>query len=166
MIRLDTTARKLQVVLAGAVTTSQADVIACWSDKTSTAYTGGATPSVTNNTTAVDVLAAPAASTIRDVDYLNFRNKDTASVTVTFRYNDNGTLYEIFKATLLTLECAQFTHSYGWAVLDASGLIKTGVSGPTGATGATGASGSAGVAASIGVILQNQVYGVFNGAFS
>lgn len=125
MIRLDTTTRKLQVLLGGAVAATQADVLVCYSDKTSTAYTGASQLAVTNNTTAVDICAAPGASTVREVDFVNIRNNDTASITVTVRYNDNGTLYKLFVGTLGVGEQLTYTHSRGWKVCDSSGAEKS-----------------------------------------
>lgn len=57
-----------------------------------------------NNTTPVDVVAAPGASTRRVVRNITVKNKDTASVTVTLRYNDNGTIRELPTVVLLTGE--------------------------------------------------------------
>jgi len=61
MIRLDTTTRKLQVVLAGAVSTNQLPVVVSYSDKTSTTYNGATQTAQTNGTTAVDICAARSA---------------------------------------------------------------------------------------------------------
>jgi hypothetical protein len=124
MIRLDTTTRKLQVVLAGAVTTNQLPVVVCWSDKTSSDYVGGATPSNTNGAAAVDVCAAPASGAVRDIDSITAYNSDTAPATVTLLYNDNGTAYSLFKATLAAGDQLIYTHGQGWKVLDSTGLTK------------------------------------------
>lgn len=124
MIRLDATTRKLQALLGGAITTNQLPITVCYSDKTSTAYTGGTTVINSNNTTAVDICAAPAASTVRDVDTINVNNADTVAATITIRYNDNGTTYTLFKATLATGDQLTYVHGVGWRVDDANGALK------------------------------------------
>lgn len=124
MLRLDATTRKLQIILGGAVTTSQLPVVVCYSDKTSTNYSGGTQTTLTADATAVDVCAAPAASTIRDIDSINVVNVDTAAATVTIRYNDNGTNYTLFLATLGIGDQVRYVHGDGWRVLDSAGNTK------------------------------------------
>lgn len=131
MLRLTTTTRALEIVLAGAVTTNQLSFLASWSDSSTAGYLGGATPGLTNSGTAVTMVAAPAAGAVRDVDCVDVVNLDTAAATVTIRYNDNGTLYSLFKATLAVGDQLTYTHGQGWKVLDTSGSIKAG-SGGTG----------------------------------
>jgi hypothetical protein len=139
MIRLDATTRKIQVVLAGAITTNQLPVTVCYADKTASSYPGSTTATVinTNSTTAVDIVAAPAASTIRTIDYLSVFNADTAAATVTIRYNDNATLYTIVKVTLSVGDTLSYTHANGWRVIDANGNTKTasGLPVPSGTSG-------------------------------
>jgi hypothetical protein len=139
MLRLDTTTRKLQIVLSGAITTNQLPVMVMYSDRTSTEYSGAAQLSNTNSTTAVDICAAPAASTVRDVDYLSVRNSDTVSATVTIRYNDNATIYLIVSAILAVGDQLVFTHGDGWRVVDASGQTKVTTPATAGDVVATGA---------------------------
>ena len=121
MIILDTTTRKLQVLLGGAVATNQCPCMASWVDVTSSAYTPGTTVANTNSTTAVDLVAAPASSTYRQIKTLSIYNADTASVTVTVRYNDNGTTYTLLKVTLPTLYHLVYTDTDGWSVHDTAG---------------------------------------------
>ena len=132
MIRLDATTRKLQAVLAGAVTTNQLPCTVSYSDKTSTDYVGATQLTNTNSTTAVDICAAPGATTVRDIDYLSIRNRDTAAATVTVMLDDNGTDYEIVKAALAVGDQLIYTHGDGWRVIDADGNLKTGGSSGTG----------------------------------
>jgi len=58
--------------------------------------------SVSNGTTDVTVLAAPAASTSRTVrpGGINIFNNDTADITVTLQVNDNSTDRVLDKATI------------------------------------------------------------------
>lgn len=129
MLKLDQTTRKLQAVLSGAVTTNQLPCMVSYSDDNGTTYVGGTQLTNTNSTTAVDICAAPGASTVRDIDYLSIRNRDTAAATVTVILDDNGTDYEIVKATLAVGDQLVYTHSDGWKTLDASGQVKSSASG-------------------------------------
>ena len=125
MLRLDTTTRKIQASLGGVVATSQPHVLVSYSDKTTTAYTGGSQVSFLNSTTVVDICAAPAASAVRDIDMIGINNTDTAAVTVTVRYNDNASLYELLTITLSAKDQLIYTHAKGWQVVDATGQTKT-----------------------------------------
>ncbi|MDD5688486.1 MAG: hypothetical protein PHE88_11725 [Elusimicrobia bacterium] len=136
---LDTTTRKLQVALNTTLTTANMPVVVDWIDNTSTTFYPGVTPSNTNGTTLVDILAAPAASTQRKVNGITIHNLDTAVKTVLVYLNDNGTSYQLVDAILQVSDTLGYTDSKGWYVMDSSGAIK-GV-GPTGATGANGANG-------------------------
>ena len=135
MIRLDATTRKLQAVLAGAVTTNQLPCTVSYSDKTSTDYVGATQLTNTNSTTAVDICAAPGASTVRDIDYLSIRNRDTAAATVTVMLDDNGTDYEIVKAALAVGDSLIYTHGDGWRTVDSFGQVKSGFAVPDGDKG-------------------------------
>jgi hypothetical protein len=51
--------------------------------------------------TTTDVLAAPAASTVRTAKFISIRNKHASlSCDVTFQFNQNATLFELYKTTL------------------------------------------------------------------
>lgn len=129
MIRLSTTNEKLQAVLGGAVTTNQLHCVVCYSDDNGTTYVGGTQYTSTNDTTAVDICAAPAASTVRDIDYLSIRNRDTAAATVTVMVDVSATDSEIVKATLAVGDSLVYSHGNGWSVIDTNGNLKTGTGG-------------------------------------
>lgn len=139
MIRLDSTLRKLEVLLGGAVAATQPAFVACWSDAGSAGYVGGTTPGTTNGAAPVTLVAAPASGIVRDVDYVSIINRDSASVTVTIRYNDNSTTYNIITVLLEVGAHLVYTHAHGWEVLDSTGALKAGIVGASGASGATGA---------------------------
>lgn len=164
MLRLDATTRSLEVVLGGAVATTEASFLANWADGATTSYTGGATPGVTSGATPVTLVAAPSGGLIRDVDYVSVRNRDTANIVVTIQYNDNSTIYPIVSATLAPGDQLIYTHANGWNVLEADGSTKsgtTGAQGPqgpagnngtNGTNGADGADGAAGAAGDTGPV--------------
>jgi hypothetical protein len=117
MIVLDTTTKKLQVVLGGAITTNQLQCVASWRDRTSTTFVAGATEANTNSGTDVDLVAAPAASTQRLIDFVNIYNRDTVSATVTVKIDISGTEYILWKGTLVPDEVLQYIDGTGWVKL-------------------------------------------------
>lgn len=135
MIRLDTTVTSLEIVLAGSVAMTQPQVTCCYSIKTSTTYIGAKNTVATNNTTAVTVVAAPAASSTIDIDYISIFNRDSSNANFTLQYNVSGVKTSIISYTLSTLETAVYIHGSGWQTLDASGNIKTSGSGGGGGSG-------------------------------
>lgn len=139
MIVLDTTTKSLEVILNGTVTANQLPIVASFVDVTATSYLPGATDTQTNSATAVTVVSAPITDTQRQVKLLTIYNADTAAAVVTLRYNDNGTVRIIIKASIAAGSTIVYTDGEGFRVIDSGGgIIGTG---PTGATGATGPSG-------------------------
>lgn len=156
MIILDATTKSLQVVLAGAVTTSQLECVASYVDLVAdgSTFLSGESDTVTNGATPVTLVAAPAASTQRQIKYLTVFNADTATATTTIRYNDNATIRRQVSVTLAVGSTLIYTDGEGWRVLTSAGAIisvgTTGAQGPQGvpgpfAFGADGDDGSDGV---------------------
>ncbi len=141
---LDTTTKTLIVKMSGAAATTNPGVVASWADDNGTTFTEGSSDSALNGASDVTVVAAPAASTRRIIKSLNIQNCDTAPVTVTVIYNNNGTQRIIDKVTLAVNDTFTLEGSY-----DANGNFKgiglQGATGSTGPTGPTGAAGSNGV---------------------
>lgn len=126
MLVLSQTTDKIQVVLAAAVATNQAQCVASWRDITATpSYVAGRSVANTNGTTDVDLISAPAASTQRVIDFLSVYNNDTAPVTVTVKLDANGTDYIFWKGTIAAGERLEYENGKGWTVFTAGGLIKT-----------------------------------------
>jgi len=123
LIILAATTSKLQIVLGGSVGT-QLPVVACYGDHTSSTYTPGAGTTQSNDTTAVDIVAAPAASTQRQVKFLSVYNPNGSAVTVTVRYNDNATVRTLWTGSLAAGDSLFFLDTIGFYVLDSSGQIK------------------------------------------
>lgn len=117
MLVLTQTTDNLQVVLGATVTTNQLQCVSSWRDITSTpTYTPGRTVVATNNTTDVNVVAAPAASTQRVIDFLSVYNADTASATVAVKLDANGTEYILWKDVLLSGDTLRFIEGAGFLV--------------------------------------------------
>ena len=125
MLILATTTDKIQVLLTSAVTTNQLDCIATYKDISTTAYSGSSPTLVTtNNTTAVDLVPAPASNVQRIVDFISVYNADTVNAVVTVRINRNGSTGVLFKCTLATNELLVYVEGKGWNIHSSSGLSK------------------------------------------
>lgn len=134
MLRLPNVNTSLQAVLAGAIATTQPQATVSFSDDdaANATYTGGTTVTTLNGTTDVTICAAPATSIVRDIDFVSIFNRDTASITLSIKYDISATDSIIITVTLLTLETLQYVHGAGWACLDAQGRFKTSVNAFTG----------------------------------
>lgn len=97
MLNLALTTDKLQLITsaAGAV-----DVHASFVDLAGTAVTPGRQNTAITTASTTDILAAPAASTFRNLKLLTVRNKAAVSINVTLLFNQNATLFELHLATL------------------------------------------------------------------
>lgn len=124
MIVLTETTDNLQVVLSGAITTNQLRCYASYRDITTTGYTPGRNATNTNDTTDVNVVAAPAASTQRVIDTLTIYNQDTANAEVTVKLDANGTEYNLVKVTLGTAERLEYVDGMGFSVYTSAGALK------------------------------------------
>lgn len=124
MIILTATTDNVQVVLAGNVTTNQLPCYASWRDITTTAYTPGRTLVNTNNTTDVNVVPAPAASTQRVADYIAIYNADTVAAVVTVKFDANGTEYVLWKGTLNPNERVEYVEGAGFSVYTDAGAQR------------------------------------------
>jgi len=124
MIILDATTKSLEILLGGAVTTTQLPFVATYVDMTTSAYTPGSNDGASNNTTAVTAVSAPASSTQRQVKLLTVYNADTASATLTVRYNNNSTTRIMWKGTLAVGDTFVYTDGEGARVIDTSGKLK------------------------------------------
>jgi len=111
MIILDSTTKKLEVVLSGAVATNQLPIVASYVEENSTTHALNAlaeNDTATNNTTAVVAVAAPASGFTRQVKSLTIYNADTAAVIVTVRYNNNATTRVLCTTTLAVGDTLQY----------------------------------------------------------
>ena len=127
MIILTQTTDKIQVKLSGNITASQLHCYSAYRETTTTSITPGRNVTLTNNTTAVDLVGSPSASAQRSVEYMSVYNADTASATVSFYFNDNGTLYEIGVSTVLPGQKVEYQSGLGFKVLDQFGSEETSI---------------------------------------
>lgn len=120
MINMTSTADVIRVTTA---TAAQIEVHASWVDILAGAGTLGRTntPHITTATTTT-VVAAPAASTQRNVKHLNITNDHaSASCTVTVEHFDGTTAIELMAFTLLPGENMIFNEEGRWAHRDQNG---------------------------------------------
>ena len=149
---LDSTTRKLEILLAGTVAASQLSVTASWVDITPTATTPGNTVSQSSNTSPITIVAAPAASTQRKVAGITIYNADTATATATIRYNDNSTLYTLTKVSVPAGFTLQYSDIDGWSLLSTTGARQSGTTVETAiATALAGINDQTGTSYTIGL---------------
>lgn len=125
MIVLSETTDNLQVVLGGSVATNQLQCFTSWRDRTSTTFVAGRTVAVTNNTTDVNLAAAPAASTQRIIDFISVFNADTDDRTVTIKIDANGTEYILWRDVLSPGDSVRFVEGNGFNVFRTYQSIKS-----------------------------------------
>jgi hypothetical protein len=140
-IILDTTTKKLQMVMSGAAATTNPSYIVSYADVT-TSFTEGNLNGALNGATAVDIVPAPAASTRRTVTEIIIKNVDTAAVTIYFRLDDNGTTRNIKTISLAVGETWEMS-------------TQTAIDGASGAAGADGNQYPAGVRCSVSSGIPN-----------
>lgn len=116
---LSATNETLQVVLGSTVTTNQLEWHCSYQDITSAGMTlpQSSSQGLTNNTTDVDMVAAPAASTTRQVIIVNIYNDDTVSQTVTVKKDVGGTDTILWKGLLQAGSTLYWSREDGWSVI-------------------------------------------------
>lgn len=125
MIILDNINRSLQAVLSGVVATNEPMFVCSYADITATTFLPGNNDGQLNGTTPVTIMAAPAASTQRQLKYASVYNADTAPVTITLQYNDNSTLSTIFSITLAVGYRIEYSGEEGFKVYDNNGNLRS-----------------------------------------
>lgn len=124
MLILSSETDLVQIVLAGARTTSDCPITAHWRDVTTTSFTPGRSVLNTNGSTVVDVIGSPAESTQRVVDFISLFNADTAAITATLQFDDNGTSYVVATVTLGVGERMEYSNDRGVRVYSNNGAEK------------------------------------------
>lgn len=115
---LDSTLKSLEVLLGGTITTNQLVFNVAYGEVASDNSTSApkANDGVTNNATAVTMVAAPGSSLVREVFRVSIYNADTVSQTVTVQINDNGTKRIIVSQPLAVGYTLAYDNSNGWYV--------------------------------------------------
>lgn len=97
---LDTTTKTIKVAMSGAAATTNPDFTAAYADNNGTTFTEAANDGALSGASDVTVVAAPASGYRRIIKGIFIENKDTAPVTITVKYDNNGTQRTIAKVTL------------------------------------------------------------------
>ncbi len=121
---LDNTTDALEVILGATVTTNQLSFVVSFNDMTTTAITPTKNVGITNNVTAVNLIAAPASGHVRQLRNCSIYNADTVPQLVTVRFNDNGAFRSVIVVMLMANETLQYAYGKGWSAYDASGSLR------------------------------------------
>jgi hypothetical protein len=97
---LDATTKTIKVNMSAAAATTNPDFTVSYADNNSTNFVEAANDGVLTGTTDAVVVAAPATGYRRIIKGIFIENKDTAAVTITVKYDNNGTQRTIAKVTL------------------------------------------------------------------
>lgn len=131
MYVLDTTTRKLQIVLSGSHTTTAPKTYVVYYDVPAQAkpdnseYLRSVQVATTNGATDVDICAAPNVNgTRRNIENITIHNIDSANVTLTIKLDDGGTETILFKCTLATLEMLVYDVGANWRAYTTAGGVK------------------------------------------
>lgn len=117
--------KKLQVLLAGAVATSECPINVSFIDQNSVGRSASSSDAITTGNTAVDAVAAPPAGIRRELVGFSLYNDDTTSVTVTVRlYVNASTSRIVYFGSLLTDESLFYDENSGWYAVNSSGQRK------------------------------------------
>ena len=104
--------------------TSAIDYVASYIDYTSSAATPGASAGAIASATTTTFVAAPSASTQRQLKRANFRNNGATSNTLTIQKDISGTNYVMYSTTLGPGETLAINSEGEHRVYDSSGLEK------------------------------------------
>lgn len=117
MLLLTATTDTVEIVTAAAVTV---DVHVSYMDYASGTVTPDRQNTAITTATTTTVVSAPAASTTRNVKTLTARNRSGANIDLKVQFNQNGTRYELFQATLLPNQTLQFKDGVGFGIVSTS----------------------------------------------
>lgn len=98
--------------------TSGIDYVAAYVDHTTTGATPGQTGGAISTATTTTAVAAPAASTQRQIRGFSLRNTGTAANALTVQIDTGGTNRTILKATIQAGEQLLYSEARGWYSLD------------------------------------------------
>jgi hypothetical protein len=97
---LNATTKTIKAVMSGAAATTNPSFTAHYADNDGTTFTEGSNDGAFNGTTDVTLVSAPTGSYRRTIKSITICNTDTAAVTITLKYDNNGTQRTVAKFTL------------------------------------------------------------------
>lgn len=118
---LSNTTHSLRIVLTGAAAT-ELQWVASYQDVTSTGMTLPmlSNQGNTNDTTAVTMVAAPAASTTRQITHVSVYNSNSSAVTARIYKDISGTEFALCQVLLQVGNTLEWSREGGWSVLNNS----------------------------------------------
>lgn len=122
MLLLTATTNILELTTSG---TSTIDVHASWVDMESADTVLGSTETQITTATTTTIVAAPGASTQRQIKLLTVCNAGSSANTVTLKKDVSGTERQLFKATLYVGDSLVYTDGKGFSVHDLAGRVRT-----------------------------------------
>lgn len=122
MLLLTATTNILELATSG---TSTIDVHASWVDMEAADTVPGSTETQITTATTTAIVAAPGASTQRQIKLLTVCNAGSAANTVTLKKDVSGTESQLFKATLYVGDSLVYTDGKGFSVHDLAGRVRT-----------------------------------------
>lgn len=103
--------------------TADLDIHVSWADWSAGTVTPDRTNTQFNTAATGTILAGPTGSVVRNAKQITIRNiHGSASNDVTVNFNQNGTIIQLFKATLKAGEVLEFIEGVGWFVVSQSQL--------------------------------------------
>lgn len=124
MIYLDSTTKKLEIALAGSVSSTEPHVVVCYYDVPATAkqdygeYKGGTTVKKTSGASPVTICEAPSVPNVtRNIAFVSVQNADNATAVATIRVDDGGTDYYLMSQTMAAGKSLVYDDGNGWQVL-------------------------------------------------
>lgn len=116
---LSNTNQHLRAKLSGTVATNQPEYTSSWQDITSAGMTlpMSSNAGQLNNTTGVDLVDAPSASTTRQIVHYTIYNNDTSAVTVEVYKHQAGTDRTVAMVVLQSGDTLQWSRDLGFQVL-------------------------------------------------
>jgi hypothetical protein len=124
MISLTTTSQKLEVTTSAA---TAVDVLVSYVDHTTSGGVLGDQNTLITTATTTDVLAAPAASTQRQVKMINIMNTGASANIITVKKDISATEYDIVTVSLAQNERLQYLDGRGWVAFANSGAVKNSI---------------------------------------
>ena len=142
MIFLDATTKSIELKMAAAAATTDPDYTVSYADISQTTWglvaaNGG--DGVLTGTSVVTAVAAPGATTSRQLKYMTVQNRDTAAVTLVAQLNDAGAQRQFGRWSLAVNDTLEYTESQGFRVVDANGQFKQSITAAAAISTFTGA---------------------------
>lgn len=115
----------IDLILSASVTTNQLQVSVYYNAITTASAIPVSNFTISNGTSSVNIVPAPAIDTQHLLKYCNIFNSDSVASSITIRGNYNGTNRNVFETILQVNEYVQYTQKSGWKVFDKDGCVKT-----------------------------------------